>query len=76
MVLNLNRGVEAITPVMDTALAQQLGVMLAIMRRDDRRAWTLGQDGEWTRVETTIEGEPATDTFEALMADAAESVAS
>ena len=73
---NLDRRVEAITPVKDEALAQRLGQMLAIMRRDDRRAWTLGQDGEWTRVETTIEGEPATDTFEALMADAAESVAS
>ena len=43
------------------------------MRRDDRRAWTLGQDAEWTRVETTIDGEPTTDTFEALMEDAARS---
>ena len=42
------------------------------MRRDDRRAWTLGEDGEWTRVETTIDGEPTTDTFEALMDDAAQ----
>ena len=71
---NLNRRVEAMTPVKDPALAQQLGGMLAIMRRDDRRAWTLGQDGEWTRVETTIEGGPTTDTFEALMAEAAQSV--
>ena len=70
---NLNRRVEAMTPVKDPALAQQLGGMLAIMRRDDRRAWTLGQDGEWTRVETTIEGGPTTDTFEALMAEAAKS---
>jgi hypothetical protein len=46
------------------------------MRRDDRRAWSLGQDGEWTRVETTIEGESTTDTFEALMTAAAESAAS
>ena len=60
------------TPVKDPALAARLGEILAIMRRDDRRAWTLGQDGEWTRVETTIEGEPTTDTFEVLMAEAAE----
>jgi len=68
---NLDRRVEAMTPVKDEALAARLGGMLAIMRRDDRRAWTLGQDGEWTRVETTIEGEPTTDTFEILMTEAA-----
>jgi polyphosphate kinase len=68
---NLDRRVEAITPVKDETLAARLGEILAIMRRDDRRAWTLGQDGEWTRVETTIEGEPTTDTFEVLMAEAA-----
>jgi polyphosphate kinase len=67
---NLDRRVEAMTPVKDEALAERLGQVLAVMRRDDRRAWTLGQDGEWTRVETTIEGPPKTDTFEALMADA------
>jgi polyphosphate kinase len=69
---NLDRRVEAITPVKDAALAAQLSRILTIMRRDDRRAWTLGEDGEWTRVETTIDGPPTTDTFEALMADAAE----
>ena len=71
---NLDRRVEAMTPVKDRgAAATQLRQMLAIMRRDDRRAWTLGQDGEWTRVETTIEGEPTTDTFAVLMEDAAQS---
>ena len=39
-------------------LAERLGEILAIMRRDDRRAWTLGADGEWTRVASTIDGEP------------------
>ncbi|HSM33254.1 MAG TPA: polyphosphate kinase 1 [Anaerolineae bacterium] len=67
---NLDRRVEAITPVKDAALQDELRKSLAIMRRDDRRAWTLGEDGEWTRVETTIDGEPSTDTFEALMDDA------
>ena len=69
---NLDRRVEAIAPVKDEALMTRLRDALAIMRRDDRRAWTLGQDGEWTRVETTIEGEPTTDTFAALMAEATE----
>ncbi len=73
---NLDRRVEAITPVKDEKLAARLREMLAIMRRDDRRAWTLGQNGEWTRVEATIEGEPTTDTFEVLMADAAVNTAS
>ena len=73
---NLDRRVEAMTPVKDEALAARLGQMLAILRRDDRRAWTLGQHGQWTRVATTIDGPPTTDTFEALMEDAAKSVAS
>jgi polyphosphate kinase len=68
---NLDRRVEAITPVKDEALAARLRTVLEIMRRDDRRAWTLGQDGEWQRVEATVEGEPTVDTFKALMAAAA-----
>ena len=73
---NLDRRVEAMTPVRDEALAARLGQILAIMRRDDRRAWTLGADGEWTRVEGAIEGQPSTDTFQALMADAAQNAIS
>jgi polyphosphate kinase len=69
---NLDRRVEAMTPVKDETLMAQLRKALGIMRRDDRRAWTLGEDGEWTRVEATIDGEPTTDTFEALMDDAAQ----
>lgn len=67
---NLDRRVEAMTPVKDGALQAELRKVLAIMRRDDRRAWVLGTDGEWRRVESTIEGEPTIDTFEALMEDA------
>jgi polyphosphate kinase len=73
---NLDRRVEAITPVKDPALAQRLGDVLSILRRDDRRAWTLGDDGAWTRVETTIDGEPTTDTFQVLMDEAARSTTS
>ena len=73
---NLDRRVEAMTPVKDEALATQLGQILAILRRDDRRAWTLGEDGEWRRVQSTIEGEPTTDTFALLMEDAVQSTAS
>ena len=68
---NLDRRVEAMAPVKDPVLQERLREVLAIMRRDDRRAWALGEDGEWTRVETTIDGESTTDTFEVLMDDAA-----
>ena len=68
---NLDRRVEAITPVKDALLQERLRHALAVMRRDDRRAWTLGEDAEWTRVETTITGEPQIDTFQVLMDDAA-----
>jgi polyphosphate kinase len=67
---NLDRRIEAMTPIKDAALQDELRHVLEVMRRDDRRAWTLGQNGEWTRVETTIDGEPQTDTFEVLMGDA------
>jgi polyphosphate kinase len=70
---NLDRRVEAIAPVKDPSLMEQLRDVLGILRRDDRRAWTLGDDGGWTRVETTIETEPTTDTFQALMDEAARS---
>ncbi len=68
---NLDRRVEAITPVKDPLLQERLRHALAVMRRDDRRAWILGEDAEWTRVETTITGEPQIDTFQVLMDDAA-----
>jgi hypothetical protein len=45
--------------------------VLEVMRRDDRRAWRLGEDARWRRVESSLNGEFHVDTFEALMADAA-----
>ena len=40
------------------------------MLADDRRAWELGADDTWRRVEQ-LRGEPGTvDTFEALMSEA------
>lgn len=48
---NLDRRVEAMAPVRDPALTAQLRQTLDIMRHDDRRAWILGADGGWSRVE-------------------------
>ena len=64
---NLDRRVEAMTPIKDAAVQARIREILAIMRRDDRRAWRLGPDGHWARVEPALEGEPQVDTFEALM---------
>jgi polyphosphate kinase len=67
---NLDRRIEAMTPVTDPALRADLQQVLEVLRRDDRRAWTLGDDGEWTRVEAADNGEPLIDTFDILMAEA------
>jgi len=70
---NLDRRIEAMTPIKDPAAQARIHEVLAVMRRDDRRTWSLGDDAEWTRVETTTDGEPQVDTFESLMEAAAES---
>jgi len=64
---NLDRRVEAATPVRDQALQDRLREVLDIMLRDDRRAWSLDGDGDWRRVETELESPPGLDTFGALM---------
>ena len=55
---NLDRRIEAMTPIKDAAVQARIREILAIMRRDDRRAWRLGPDGHWTRIEPALEGEP------------------
>ena len=38
------------------------------MLADDRRAWVLGNDGEWRRAETLVAEPSGIDTFETMMA--------
>ncbi len=64
---NLDRRIEAMTPIKDPAVQGRIREILGIMRRDDRRAWRLGPEGHWARVEPAIASEPQVDTFEALM---------
>ena len=64
---NLDRRVEAMTPVRDAALMARLRQTLDIMRRDDRRAWTLGAKGKWSRAEEDSSEKATTDTFEVHM---------
>ena len=48
---NLDRRVEAVTPVDDPALKDRLQEILDVNLADDRLAWELGPDGCWTKVE-------------------------
>ncbi len=44
---NLNRRVEAITPIEEPALAQELKTILQILLSDNRQAWDLQPDGRY-----------------------------
>jgi polyphosphate kinase len=46
---NLDRRVEALTPVRDPRLAQRLDEILDVLRSDDLLAWELGPDTVWRR---------------------------
>ncbi len=50
---NLDRRVEALTPVTAPALRERLGEILAINLADDALAWELDGAGNWHRVPTT-----------------------
>ncbi len=67
---NLDRRVEAVTPVDEPALRERLRDILDVMLRDDRRAWELGNDGVWRRVEALVAEPAGVDTFEVMMTTA------
>jgi len=63
---NLDRRVEAFVPIDDPDAQAELDVILETMLLDDRRAWRLGPDGSWKRVDA-ISGVPGTiDTHRVL----------
>jgi polyphosphate kinase len=49
---NLDRRVEAITPVVSSSLQARLDEILATNLADDVLAWSLGADGTWEKVPT------------------------
>jgi polyphosphate kinase len=51
---NLDRRVEALTPVRDPRLAERLDEILDVLRQDDLLAWELGADTVWRRTEPII----------------------
>ncbi|MGD1698695.1 polyphosphate kinase 1 [Dapis sp. BLCC M229] len=50
---NLNRRVEAITPVEDTDLTKELQEILGILLSDNRQAWDLQPDGQYIQRRST-----------------------
>ena len=63
---NLDRRVEALVPVEDHEARARIAEIIQIMLADDRRAWHLGSDATWRRIEEINEAPGAHDTFETL----------
>jgi polyphosphate kinase len=53
---NLDRRVEALTPVQDPDLQDRLREILAVDLADDVLAWTLGPEGTWSKVPPADDG--------------------
>ena len=50
MTRNLSQRIEAVVPIENREHMRRLEAILEAARRDDDHAWTLDQDGSWTRV--------------------------
>ncbi|WP_298615255.1 polyphosphate kinase 1 [uncultured Thermosynechococcus sp.] len=64
---NLDRRVEAITPIQDPKIQEELKELLEIMLADNRQAWELQPDGTY-RQRQPAPGEPERGTHSVLMA--------
>lgn len=67
MTRNLDRRVEAVTPVDDPKLQQELQDILATMLQDNRQAWDLQADGTYVQ-RRPADDEPERGTHDTLMA--------
>jgi polyphosphate kinase len=47
---NLDRRVEAVTPILDPALKARLAQIIEVVLSDDQLAWQLNPDGTWEKV--------------------------
>ena len=72
---NLDRRVEAVTPVEDLEARARLAEIVAVMEADDRRSWQLGSDGAWRRTEEIKAAAGTIDTFVELKRRAAAAAA-
>jgi polyphosphate kinase len=68
MTRNLDNRVEAVAPVEDPAIREQLRTVLDIMFADNRRVWEMQPDGTYVQ-RRPAEGEQAVDTQARLMAE-------
>ena len=71
---NLDRRVEAITPIDEKAIAQKLYDIMTLMLNDNRQAWELQPDGQYQQRQAA-EGEDIRSAQIILMEQALESVA-
>jgi polyphosphate kinase len=67
---NLDRRVEAVTPVEDPEAQSRLATVIDVMLADDRRSWQLQPDAHWVRSEVLLGRAGGIDTFETLKEDA------
>jgi polyphosphate kinase len=67
---NLDRRVEAVTPVEDGDAKARLAEVIDVLLRDDRRSWQLCPDAVWRRTEELTGHAGSVDTFELLKARA------
>jgi polyphosphate kinase len=65
---NLNGRIEAFVPVRDPELCNRLEEIIAMNLDDDMNSWSLGSDGSWSRVPTSL-GFSARRRFENLALD-------
>ncbi len=63
---NLDRRVEAVVPIEDSAAQAQLAAIVETMLADDRRSWQLGPDSTWRRTEELLQRAGTVDTFQVL----------
>lgn len=68
---NLNRRVEAVTPIEDPALKQELKDLLDIFLKDNRQTWELKPDGHYVQRQPA-ENEPEYSAHAILMQQASE----
>ena len=63
---NLDRRVEAVVPIEDTAARARIEEIVEVMLADDRHSWQLAADSVWRRTEVLEEREGTIGTFEVL----------
>ena len=67
---NLDRRVEAVTPVEDHEAQGRLTRIIDVMLADDRRSWQLLPDATWVRTEVLAGRAGTIDTFEVMKEEA------